>query len=54
MFSCEICEIFKKIYFKEHLQTTYSLCSTGLSIVPITQDFRKEHYYLYNKLNTVC
>ena len=29
MFSCEICEIFKNIYFEEHLRKTASICFTS-------------------------
>ena len=31
MFSCEICEIFKKTYFEEYLQTTVSEVSQILT-----------------------
>ena len=29
VFSCEICEVFKNIYFKEHLRKTDSICFTS-------------------------
>ena len=35
VFSCEICEIFKNIYFEEHLRMTASKDSTHLGIGPL-------------------
>ena len=32
MFSCEICEIFKNIYFEEHLRKIASICFTSKTI----------------------
>ena len=29
VFSCEICEIFKNMYFQEHLRNTASICFTS-------------------------